>query len=1022
MAPEQASGSDVDARADIYALGATLFKLLVGAPPHGRSADMPILEYLNRLATNDVKRLDENRDQLPSELVELIASMLQRDPAERTATAAEVADRLLPFAAGADLRELAVSALEKSSASNSEQESAAAVRENLADFWSKPLPTDLEKQPPLPPDSHPHRIGPVGWAALATGVVSVLGLLAFAIVVTLKSPQGDIRIESELDNVRVEVVDEKNKVDVIAVDQDGSTTTVRAGRYRIRLDSPADGIEITPREVVVTKGKTVIAKVKKVASDQPNANPTRDPIAAMEAQLQIEEIETELTKAREQQDPDEAAIGLLEKQLVRLRALSRPIPTEPVYQGRTLADWVAQMHFEQERDAKWAAAESVLKLVETRPVEQRMELILDAGTRMLAWVGRPTDESLHNLLRTGRTVDSSTRTARSSSTTTASKLIVRVDRAEASSHLERALRSDDAQRRDFALLVCAYLREQMRNGDWPSLLSALKSRSETDTGAGQVVSQLVLAASVPDVSSSARLLSSIDAHAASVESLHTAFYAAAERNVDIPRHREIAYTASLFDKAPYAGEFDSVWKTPEIGPFRNVDWDHIEGEMQMDINSVVALLLRSFERRLDAVGDNWANAELQISAAVKSKILTSIIDQANLTGKTRDQGVELLNRRLAQLLHFRAQSAKKPDGAMDTPAAVAVALLLLTGEVPESLKESGRNENGFLAEQLAARKTLIAEDRSVAIPGRSRSGVLSAQAISDLAEWYPYELLDTLHDAASRMNAEVRRTSRWGRSSRSNPMAHMTLQYGLTRIDVRLAIDYAASASDDTVDTLSAAEFVSNSITEMEAKQYLMRHPEFRGAVNDLMNHARNQHAVELGFNIWRTAQSDDDADAKLLDWLKTGSAPRARTAMQRLAVRNDTFSSKWREFQRDRAKDYAAAIDRIAAEQQLTARDIYFLSEMAGDSPSAGPHAVKYLAFWLDNPQKRAREAAIAGLGRGASSLAPCMFILNRDPQQAQPLKQQIQQALDDPDGALAVEDRAQLTGLLRSLLNKGE
>ena len=106
MAPEQADGGDVDARADIYALGATLFKLLAGTPPHGRSADVPILEHLNRLARSEAPRLTEFRDDLPEPLVELISSMLSKDPRQRLSSAQEVAERLAEFTDGSDLQAL----------------------------------------------------------------------------------------------------------------------------------------------------------------------------------------------------------------------------------------------------------------------------------------------------------------------------------------------------------------------------------------------------------------------------------------------------------------------------------------------------------------------------------------------------------------------------------------------------------------------------------------------------------------------------------------------------------------------------------------------------------------------------------------------------------------------------------------------------------------------------------------------------------------------------------------------------
>jgi serine/threonine-protein kinase len=91
MAPEQASGEPVDARTDLYSLGATLFQLVTGTVPfeegdvayHHRHTAPP--DARERLAT------------VPAELAELLLKMMAKAPTERVQSAAEVGARLKPI-------------------------------------------------------------------------------------------------------------------------------------------------------------------------------------------------------------------------------------------------------------------------------------------------------------------------------------------------------------------------------------------------------------------------------------------------------------------------------------------------------------------------------------------------------------------------------------------------------------------------------------------------------------------------------------------------------------------------------------------------------------------------------------------------------------------------------------------------------------------------------------------------------------------------------------------------------------
>jgi hypothetical protein len=99
MSPEQAAGAPVDARSEVWSLGALLFESLSGVPPHDL-AGLAGVATLRRIAEDAPRRLDELRPELPRDVLAVVHKALATDRRDRYGTVQLLLDDVHRLAAG----------------------------------------------------------------------------------------------------------------------------------------------------------------------------------------------------------------------------------------------------------------------------------------------------------------------------------------------------------------------------------------------------------------------------------------------------------------------------------------------------------------------------------------------------------------------------------------------------------------------------------------------------------------------------------------------------------------------------------------------------------------------------------------------------------------------------------------------------------------------------------------------------------------------------------------------------------
>ncbi len=239
MAPEQAGGKVLDARCDLFSLGSVLYRMATGEPAFRGEGMMAVLKAVAEHQPPAPCDLDPN-------LSALVMRLLEKDPANRPASAREVVERF----------------------------------------------RDLERRPVVPtkpaaqPGAGGKKRGPRRlWFIAAAAAIVLLALVPVGVLygptlVRIVADKGVIVIETDDKDVEVTV---KGQSAILIDHQTNREIEITAGDKEIEVTEKPNGLHLFTKKFTLTRGGTEIVRVheetaKANASNNPAAKPSAEEI------------------------------------------------------------------------------------------------------------------------------------------------------------------------------------------------------------------------------------------------------------------------------------------------------------------------------------------------------------------------------------------------------------------------------------------------------------------------------------------------------------------------------------------------------------------------------------------------------------------------------------------------------------------------------------------------------------------------------------------------------------------------
>ena len=285
MAPEQYGDTGlVDHKADVYALGATLYKLLTRQAPYDCDQNESPLQKLKRIANESPVPILQRKPDLDPALAEIVGKAISRETDQRYQSAEEFAKALVPFCRSNSVEaelETALQIKQKALEESRRQEQAKIDEIMVSNPYEESIAKEISlltakvDQLEALNDGGKDRKSRSWWTVTLASFF-VLAALCCGIIIQIEMDKGRLVIDSESDNVKVTLLKDGKVYDKMELEQGTNSTRIRAGKYEVVIDEGSDKLTIDQNQFKLTRGETIVAKIVQESPSTPKGIPKDD--------------------------------------------------------------------------------------------------------------------------------------------------------------------------------------------------------------------------------------------------------------------------------------------------------------------------------------------------------------------------------------------------------------------------------------------------------------------------------------------------------------------------------------------------------------------------------------------------------------------------------------------------------------------------------------------------------------------------------------------------------------------------